>query len=98
MKTITKPVLLFSLLAGVAAPIATVTAETVAMPSASNSDVRKVSMPERGMSKQQVEAMFGEPDSRHGPTGKPAIYYWEYADFTVYFEANFVIHAVSKHK
>lgn len=55
-------------------------------------------MPERGMSKQQVEAMFGEPDSRHGPTGKPAIYYWEYADFTVYFEANFVIHAVSKHK
>lgn len=96
MNTIVKPVLIFSLLAAVAAPVATVSAETVAMPSASKSDVRKVNMPERGMNKHQVENMFGTPDSRHGPKGEPAIYYWEYPDFTVYFESDYVIHAVSK--
>jgi len=53
--------------------------------------------PERGMSKAQVESTYGAPDSRHGPNGDPAIYYWEYTDFTIYFEDNFVLHAVSKH-
>ena len=54
--------------------------------------------PRRGITKEQVIAEFGEPDSTHGPTGKPPIYYWEYPDFTVYFEGEHVIHAVSKRK
>ena len=57
----------------------------------------RAQQPERGMTKSQVEANYGAPDSRQGPNGTPPIYYWEYADFTVYFEGDYVIHAVSKH-
>ena len=60
-----------------------------------SSDVEK---PQRAMSKTSVEEKFGSPESRHGPSGQPAIYYWEYPDFTVYFEGDYVIHTVSKFK
>lgn len=53
-------------------------------------------MPRHGMNKTQVEAAFGAPDSRNGPTGDPPIYYWEYPSFTVYFESDYVLHSVSK--
>ena len=56
----------------------------------------RIQMPGRGMNKNQVEAQFGSPDSRHGPNGTPAIYYWEYPDYTVYFESDYVIHSVLK--
>ncbi len=52
--------------------------------------------PKKGQTKDQVEAQFGSPNSTHGPNGNPPIYYWEYEDFTVYFEANHVIHSVIK--
>jgi hypothetical protein len=57
----------------------------------------RTQQPVRGSTKEQIEATYGAPESRHGPTGDPPIYYWEYADFTVYFEGEHVIHAVSKH-
>ena len=57
-----------------------------------------IPMPVRGQSKRQVEQEFGAPVSEHGPTGDPSIYYWEYQDFTVYFEDNYVLHAVNKHR
>lgn len=57
----------------------------------------RTAQPTRGATKAQIEAQYGQPDSRNGPTGDPPIYYWEYADFTVYFEGDHVIHAVSKH-
>ncbi len=53
-------------------------------------------MPQRGMNKTRVEAVFGMPDSKNGPTGDPPIYYWEYPTFTVYFESDYVLHTVSK--
>ena len=56
-----------------------------------------VDTPAHGMTKNQVEASFGPPDSRQGPIGDPPIYFWEYPDFTVYFESDRVIHTVSKH-
>ncbi len=52
--------------------------------------------PKKGQTKDQVEAQFGSPNSTHGPNGNPPIYYWEYEDFTVYFEASHVIHSVIK--
>lgn len=57
----------------------------------------RTAQPARGTTKAGIEAQYGMPESRHGPTGDPPIYYWEYADFTVYFEGDYVIHAVSKH-
>lgn len=50
--------------------------------------------PTRGMSMQQVESVFGTPTNEKGPIGQPAIYYWEYNGFTVYFEDDIVLHSV----
>ena len=55
-------------------------------------------MPERGQSKSQVYDKFGQAEREYGPTGTPPIYYWEYTDFTVYFEGDYVIHAVSNYE
>lgn len=57
-----------------------------------------VQKPAHGISSAQVEERFGAPDSKHGPVGDPPILYWEYPEFTVYFEGNRVIHSVSKVK
>lgn len=56
-------------------------------------------LPERGLSMAQVEAKFGAPleklDTRGGGARlQPPINRWRYAEFTVYFERNRVIHAV----
>lgn len=73
-------------------------AEVVRVPVGEQADAGSVVKPERGVSSRNVERDFGEPISRHGPVGDPAIYFWEYDQFTVYFEDNHVIHAVSKLK
>lgn len=52
--------------------------------------------PTRGMSMDRVEARFGTPINRVAAIGEPPITRWEYANFTVYFEHQFVIHAVRK--
>lgn len=70
-------------------------AEQIAVPGASASHVER---PRRGIDKAQVEARFGSPQAKYGPTGDPAIYFWEYPEYTVYFENNIVIHSVSKTK
>lgn len=57
-----------------------------------------VAHPERGMTMDGVLARFGEPKARSGPVGNPPITTWDYADFVVYFENQYVIHAVVPHK
>ena len=52
--------------------------------------------PSRGMRMEQVEARYGEPISRSASVGEPPITRWEYAEFTVYFETNSVIHTVPR--
>lgn len=68
-------------------------ADTLSMPQGSQ---QEQAMPKRGMTKQQVESSYGSPDSKHGPRGTPPIYYWEYANYTVYFESDYVLHTVAK--
>ena len=58
------------------------------------SENQNINRPKVGMSMEAVKSYFGEPTSVSGPTGKPAIYKWKYADFTVYFEGEHVIHSV----
>jgi hypothetical protein len=51
--------------------------------------------PARGMTKERVEADFGPPTARRAPVGDPPIERWEYPGFVVYFEYQYVIHAVA---
>ena len=51
--------------------------------------------PGPGMTMQAVEAQFGAPAQKRGTVGKPPITRWDYAGFSVYFEFDRVVHAVS---
>lgn len=51
-------------------------------------------MPRRAMTKSEVERRFGEPRSRHAPVGEPPITRWDYAEFSVFFEHDRVLHSV----
>ena len=53
------------------------------------------SRPTRGMTMQAVEMKFGEPTTRHPAVGEPPITRWDYPNFSVYFEHQYVIHAVA---
>jgi hypothetical protein len=54
--------------------------------------------PDRGMTMDGVLKQYGEPKQRSGPVGDPPISTWDYGDFVVYFEHQYVIHAVVAHK
>jgi len=71
-------------------------AETIAIPLGQQGKEWQVETPNTGMRKDQVEERFGQPIERAGPVGQPPIYTWEYDKFTVYFEGDYVIHAVVK--
>lgn len=83
-------------LTGTVAVSSSLVADVLDMPKKNGQAMQE--RPSRGLTKAQVEHRFGAPVSRHGPTGDPAIYFWEYQNFTVYFENNYVLHAVSKIK
>jgi len=73
----------------------TVAAETLVVEDQLTVVPSNVARPERGSTMQAVEAKFGVPQARHDPVGKPPITRWDYADFTVFFENQRVIHAVA---
>ena len=52
--------------------------------------------PARGATMARVERNFGAPLSKKGAVGDPPIASWEYADFTVFFEYDRVLHSVEK--
>ena len=54
-----------------------------------------VQRPTRGMSMTTVESRFGQPATRHSAVGQPPITRWDYPGFAVYFEHQYVIHAVA---
>ena len=54
--------------------------------------------PTRGMNMDQVLQKFGEPVQRLPAVGEPPITRWVYDKFTVYFEHQYVLHAVVHHK
>lgn len=53
-----------------------------------------LSHPSRGMNKDAVMEKFGAPISTRPAVGKPPISSWVYADYTVYFEFEWVLHSV----
>lgn len=92
-------ILLFSLLAfaGLAAAGTTGSATrgtTVDMPADQRRDAAPVQTPRRAMTMAQVERRYGTPRVRHNTIGDPPITRWDYADFSVFFEHDRVLHAV----
>lgn len=81
----------FLLALGISSP-----AETVTIPLGEQGKAWDVATPKTGMRKEQVEEKFGAPVEKSGPVGTPAIYTWDYGQFTVYFEGDHVIHSVVK--
>ncbi|MGM0553314.1 MAG: hypothetical protein ACQETK_05855 [Pseudomonadota bacterium] len=51
-------------------------------------------LPARGQSRTRVEREFGAPQKRHTPVGDPPITRWDYADFSVVFEGDHVLHSI----
>jgi hypothetical protein len=51
--------------------------------------------PKRGVTMSQVEAKFGAPVTKHDAVGAPPITRWDYAGFSVFFERDRVIDAVT---
>ena len=86
---VTRICIAFSLIFSVSA-----LADVIKMPSESPQVLTSDSAPARGMTKNQVEANFGAPHSIIGPIGDPAIYRWDYAQYSVFFEHNYVLHSV----
>lgn len=62
------------------------------------SNIDHIERPPKGASKTGVLAQFGEPQRRVAARGEPPISSWQYAEFTVYFEHEHVIHSVLKHR
>ena len=51
--------------------------------------------PKRGVTMSQVEAKFGAPVTKHDAVGAPPITRWDYPGFSVFFERDRVIDAVT---
>lgn len=70
-------------------------AEEINMPANENqSSEFSIQLPGRGMSMEMVQKRFGEASETFSSVGEPPITKWSYKTFTVYFESQFVIHAV----
>ena len=81
----------------------TLQAETLEMPTESAAPVStpapaasgySVTLPGRGMNMTQVEEKFGPPLEKLPEVGDPPITRWEYSNYTVYFEYEFVINSI----
>lgn len=71
-------------------------ADTLAMPDKANveTETYSIDLPGRGMSMAEVEKRFGPPGKKEDEIGNPPITRWLYEDFIVYFEYQYVIHAI----
>lgn len=55
-----------------------------------------MALPTAGMSMASVTQKFGAPRTKHAAIGKPPITQWEYAQFSVYFEHQHVVHSIQR--
>ncbi len=62
------------------------------------SKAQRAQLPEMGLKRNQVKREFGPPESISQSQGQPVIETWRYAEFSVYFEADTVIHSVLHHQ
>jgi ribosomal protein L2 len=69
-------------------------AETVVVNDQVSVRESSLARPHRGMRMDDVEHQFGAPETKHPTVGKPPITRWDYAQFSVFFEGDRVIHTV----
>jgi len=77
------------------AAASTAMAETIVVDDQVQVRDSSVDKPKRGISMTQVEAKFGAPVTKHDAVGAPPITRWDYPSFSVFFEHDKVIDAVS---
>lgn len=73
-------------------------ADTLVIPLGQQASQASGTLPQRGLSTTGVTQSYGEPLQRHAAVGQPPISRWDYADFSVYFERDKVIHSVRQHR
>lgn len=83
------------LLASIALPTGGL-ADIIKLPGSDAEVVQLSDSPRRGMGKDQVQQRYGEPADRIPAVGEPPISRWDYADYSVYFEGEHVLHAVAR--
>ena len=85
------------LLATILLVVSPLQADTLTMPApeAVPQDV-SIQVPGRGMTMTDVEDKFGSPEAKFDEVGDPPISRWDYPQFSVYFEYQFVLHSVVK--
>ena len=79
-------------------PLGLPQADTLTIPLGQQSGRHAGSLPSHGMSEHAVLERYGAPTQRHEAVGKPPIRRWDYADFSVYFEHDHVVHSVRQHQ
>lgn len=72
----------------------TINAELIVTEDGGTKEAYSLMLPGRGMTKNTVRKRFGHPIERVKEVGTPPISKWRYDIFTVYFESDYVIHAV----
>jgi hypothetical protein len=75
--------------------VSTARAETVVVDDQVQVRESGAEKPKRGVTMSQVEAKFGAPVTKHDAVGAPPITRWDYAGFSVFFERDRVIDAVT---
>lgn len=81
-----------SLFVATASPLAF--ADTLVVDKIKTDAASAAERPVRGQTMKQVAARYGEPGEKIAAVGKPPISRWVYADYTVYFEHDKVLHTV----
>lgn len=74
-----------------------IAATTIQLPVGSQGNT-SLELPERGWTQRQVELVHGAPERFTNVVGEPPISTWHYAEFSVYFESDLVIHSVLRHR
>ena len=85
-----------ALVGNLASTSGTVRADTLLIESVDAAQPTATERPKRGSSMASVEARFGPPATSSSAVGQPPITRWDYADFTVYFEYDHVLHSVRR--
>jgi len=85
--------LLFSSVSFTHADVISIAAPSYSTPNTSEGVLR----PTRGMTMNDVEQQYGQAETTSGPVGEPPITTWTYTGFSVFFEAQTVIHSVVTH-
>jgi len=79
------------------ASVTTLHADTITVPVSTQGDeTRRTELPKRGTHHDTLIAMWGQPESSTGPVGTPPIHRFDYADFFVVLEGDWVIRSVLK--